>query len=52
MMFYSGSAIGAVASTALYAAAGWGAVCLLGASFSLLALTGHLLWRVRPAAAA
>ncbi|MEV8630567.1 MFS transporter [Streptosporangium sp. NPDC051023] len=39
MVFYSvGSAIGAWASTTLYAIAGWGAVCLLGAAFSLLAL--------------
>ncbi|MVO85193.1 MFS transporter [Streptomyces sp. p1417] len=39
MMFYSaGSALGALASTSLYAAAGWGAVCVLGAGFSLLAL--------------
>ncbi|MFD7897452.1 MFS transporter [Streptomyces sp. NPDC059743] len=44
MIFYSvGSATGAIASTALYAAAGWGAVCVLGASFSCLAL---LLWAV------
>ncbi|SCF96371.1 hypothetical protein GA0115259_105799 [Streptomyces sp. MnatMP-M17] len=42
MIFYSvGSATGAIASTALYAAAGWGAVCVLGPSFSCLAL---LLW--------
>ncbi|MEU6412527.1 MFS transporter [Microbispora sp. NPDC046933] len=39
MMFYSaGSAAGALASTAVYAVAGWGAVCLLGAAFSLTAL--------------
>ncbi|WP_199486523.1 MFS transporter [Actinomadura logoneensis] len=39
MVFYSaGSALGAVASTALYAAAGWSAVCALGAGFSLAAL--------------
>ncbi|MFH8793688.1 MFS transporter [Streptomyces sp. NPDC017941] len=39
MMFYSaGSALGALASTSLYAAAGWGAVCVLGAGFSALAL--------------
>ncbi|MFE1957661.1 MFS transporter [Streptomyces sp. NPDC059479] len=44
MIFYSvGSATGAIASTALYAVAGWGAVCVLGASFSCLAL---LLWAV------
>ncbi|MEV7683121.1 MFS transporter [Streptomyces sp. NPDC088341] len=42
MIFYSiGSATGAIASTSLYAAAGWGAVCVLGASFSCLAL---LVW--------
>ncbi|GAA5073146.1 putative MFS family arabinose efflux permease [Thermocatellispora tengchongensis] len=44
MIFYSiGSAVGAWASTTLYAAAGWGAVCLLGAAFSLLAL---MVWAV------
>ncbi|MCC2274500.1 MFS transporter [Streptomyces sp. ET3-23] len=42
MVFYSiGSATGALAATALYAAAGWGAVCALGAAFSCL---GLLLW--------
>lgn len=42
MIFYSvGSASGAIASTSLYAAAGWGAVCALGAAISGLAL---LLW--------
>ncbi|EME97041.1 MFS transporter [Streptomyces mobaraensis NBRC 13819 = DSM 40847] len=42
MVFYSiGSAVGALAATSLYAAAGWGAVCALGAGFSLL---GFLLW--------
>ncbi|MEU9335521.1 MFS transporter [Streptomyces sp. NPDC048290] len=39
MVCYSvGSAIGALGATALYAAAGWGAVCALGAAFSLLGL--------------
>ncbi|MEU8139469.1 MFS transporter [Streptodolium elevatio] len=39
MVFYSiGSATGAIAATTLYAAAGWGAVCVLGAAFSCLAL--------------
>jgi predicted MFS family arabinose efflux permease len=39
MVFYSiGSATGALAATSLYAAAGWGAVCVLGAAFSLLGL--------------
>lgn len=39
MVFYSiGSAAGAIAATALYAVAGWGAVCVLGAGFSGLAL--------------
>ncbi|MCX5399085.1 MFS transporter [Streptomyces sp. NBC_00102] len=39
MVFYSvGSATGAIAATTLYAAAGWGAVCALGASVSCLAL--------------
>ncbi|OKJ39105.1 MFS transporter [Streptomyces sp. CB01580] len=42
MVFYSvGSATGAVASTAVYGMAGWGAVCALGAAISALAL---LLW--------
>lgn len=42
MVFYSiGSASGAFAATALYAAAGWTAVCALGAGISLLAF---LLW--------
>ena len=42
MVFYSvGSATGAIAATALYAAAGWGAVCALGAGFSGL---GFVLW--------
>ncbi|MEV6065764.1 MFS transporter [Nocardia sp. NPDC052001] len=44
MIFYSiGSAAGAVAATAVYAAFGWTAVCLLGAVFSLTAL--GLWWR-------
>jgi predicted MFS family arabinose efflux permease len=39
MFCYSiGSAIGAIASTAAYRAGGWGAVCALGAAFSLAAL--------------
>ncbi|QNE18850.1 MFS transporter [Kribbella qitaiheensis] len=39
MVFYSiGSGLGAIASTALYDAFGWLAVCLLGATFSLAAL--------------
>lgn len=42
MVFYSvGSATGAIAATSLYAVAGWGAVCALGAGFSCL---GLLLW--------
>ncbi|WP_435861927.1 MFS transporter [Streptomyces sparsogenes] len=42
MVFYSiGSATGAIAATSLYTAAGWGAVCALGAGFSGL---GLLLW--------
>ncbi|MFK4070756.1 MFS transporter [Streptomyces sp. NPDC029674] len=42
MVFYSiGSATGALAATSLYAVAGWGAVCALGATFSCL---GLLLW--------
>lgn len=39
MVFYSlGSAIGAIAATSLYTAAGWGAVCALGAAFSCAGL--------------
>lgn len=39
MLFYSiGSGLGAISTTAVYAHAGWPAVCALGASFSLLAL--------------
>ncbi|WP_327712674.1 MFS transporter [Streptomyces sp. NBC_00464] len=47
MVFYSiGSATGAIAATSLYAAAGWDAVCALGAAisclaFALWALTRH-----------
>ncbi|MFF9349447.1 MFS transporter [Streptomyces sp. NPDC014734] len=42
MVFYSvGSAVGAVASTTVYDRSGWGAVCVLGAAFSALAL---LVW--------
>ncbi|MEV0279061.1 MFS transporter [Streptomyces sp. NPDC050610] len=42
MVFYSiGSATGAIAATSLYAAAGWGAVCALGAAFSC---AGLALW--------
>ncbi|WP_181790177.1 MFS transporter [Streptomyces phytophilus] len=44
MVFYSvGSATGAIGATALYAAAGWGAVCALGAGFGGL---GFVLWLV------
>lgn len=39
MMFYAvGSGGGALAATSVYAAAGWGGVCLLGAGLSLTAL--------------
>ncbi|MFC9383496.1 MFS transporter [Streptomyces sp. NPDC057020] len=42
MIFYSiGSAAGALAATSLYAAAGWGAVCALGAGISCVAF---LVW--------
>ncbi|MCI8211689.1 MFS transporter [Pseudomonas sp. S25] len=44
MFFYSiGSALGAVAATQIYALWGWVAVCLLGASISVLAL-GFWVW--------
>lgn len=39
MLFYAvGSGLGAIATTATYARAGWDAVCLLGAAVSFLAL--------------
>lgn len=39
MLFYAvGSGLGAIATTATYAAAGWAGVCVLGALVSLLAL--------------
>ncbi|MCS2170751.1 MFS transporter [Scandinavium sp. TWS1a] len=39
MLFYAiGSGLGAIATTATYARAGWDAVCLLGAAISFLAL--------------
>jgi len=39
MLFYTiGSGLGAIASTTMYASAGWLGVCLLGAGISLLAL--------------
>ncbi|WP_374421400.1 MFS transporter [Chromobacterium sp.] len=39
MLFYAlGSGLGAIGTTAVYAHAGWQAVCLLGAAVSLLAL--------------
>jgi len=39
MIFYSvGSGVGALGSTAVYAVAGWTGVCLLGATFSAVAL--------------
>lgn len=44
MMFYAaGSGLGAVAGTAMYAAAGWDGVCLLGAAVSVAALA---FWRM------
>ncbi|GAU69312.1 putative major facilitator superfamily transporter [Streptomyces sp. NBRC 110611] len=44
MVFYSiGSGTGALAATSLYTAAGWGAVCALGAAFSCF---GLVLWAV------
>ncbi|MFE0173181.1 MFS transporter [Streptomyces sp. NPDC059002] len=49
MVFYSiGSATGALASTTVYAAAGWGAVCLLGAAISATALILWAVTRARP----
>ena len=52
MAFYSaGSALGAIAATSAYAAAGWGGVCLQGAALSLAAL-GWWAWTLRRAPAA
>ncbi|ARF75959.1 MFS transporter [Kitasatospora albolonga] len=49
MVFYSvGSATGAIAATSLYAVAGWGAVCALGAAFSCLGLVVWALTRDEP----
>lgn len=51
MVFYSiGSATGAIAATSLYTAAGWGAVCGLGAGFSGLGLVLWAFTRDRPTA--
>ncbi|MFC5405334.1 MFS transporter [Cohnella soli] len=48
MIFYSiGSAVGSIASTAVYAYAGWNGVCILGASVSALALLYWTLSRGR-----
>ena len=52
MVFYSiGSASGAIASTGVYAVAGWLSVCALGASLGVIAL---LFWAatLRPARSA
>ncbi|MNG37164.1 Major Facilitator Superfamily protein [compost metagenome] len=44
MLYYSiGSALGSVASTAVYAWAGWLGVCLLGAGINAVALAYWLL---------
>jgi predicted MFS family arabinose efflux permease len=44
MVFYSiGSAAGAISSTVVYAQAGWGGVCALGAAISL---TAFVFWAV------
>ncbi|MEF3305586.1 MFS transporter [Paenibacillus sp. GYB003] len=52
MIFYSiGSAAGSIASTGMYAYAGWGGVCLLGAAVSAAALLFWALTRRPPAAA-
>jgi predicted MFS family arabinose efflux permease len=46
MLFYSvGSGMGALASTASYARAGWSGVCMLGAGLSLAALVFWVLTR-------
>ncbi|WP_259515007.1 hypothetical protein [Shewanella baltica] len=44
MLFYSiGSAIGAIASTAVYDSAGWNGVCILGTAISIVAV---IFWAV------
>ncbi|MDO8185220.1 MFS transporter [Conexibacter sp. JD483] len=49
MAFYSaGSALGAIAATSAYAAAGWGGVCLQGAVLSLVALCWWALTQATP----
>lgn len=52
MLFYAaGSGLGAMASTAMYARAGWSGVCLLGAAISLAALgfwAASAAWMRRP----
>lgn len=46
MLFYaSGSGLGAIATTAVYAQGGWQGVCLLGAVVSLVALGGSVTGR-------
>jgi predicted MFS family arabinose efflux permease len=46
MVFYSiGCAAGAMASTLVYARAGWAGVCLLGVAISAATLTGWALTR-------
>jgi predicted MFS family arabinose efflux permease len=49
MIFYSlGSALGATASTALYAAAGWDASSVLGAAFAACSLAVWVIDRSNP----
>ncbi|MFT7865941.1 MULTISPECIES: MFS transporter [Amycolatopsis] len=50
MLFYSlGSALGATATTAAFAVAGWAGSSVLGAGFALCALAAALTGRARPA---
>ena len=49
--YFAGAAIGSVAAGTVLAAAGWGAVCALGAGFGVLAVGTTVLDRRRPVAA-
>jgi predicted MFS family arabinose efflux permease len=52
MLFYAaGSGLGAIAATSMYAVAGWGGVCGLGAGVSLAALVFWYMTLPRVAAA-
>jgi predicted MFS family arabinose efflux permease len=52
VMYFAGGAAGSAAGSALYATAGWPAVCCLGAALGLSAATAWAYDRFRPVAAA